>query len=88
MMTRTKHPNSTQAVAAIVGSVIRTKEGDAELELVERNCPEKPGTLRRIHRLWPDGPFRVNWQSLDGAHLITDSAWVAIAGKECKVMRG
>ena len=84
----TQHPNSSQTVASIVGSVIRRKEGDATLEIVARNCPEKPGTVRRINRLWPDGPFRVNWLSQEGDHAVADSAWVTVAGTDCKVMRG
>ena len=45
-------------------------------EIVAKACPDRPGTERRIHRLWngPQGAaYRVNWHD--------DDRWMGLGGE-------
>ena len=52
--------------------------------LVE-TVPGPAGALRRIHRLWDGGPFRINWH-LDGK--VVDSAFVTVLHDGMDIKRG
>ena len=59
--------------------------GPACDDIVAKACPERIGTVRRIHRLWK-GPlgtcYRVNWHEddgwMDGERRIVRSAFVTV----------
>ena len=60
----------------------------ARQSIVNRQCPETPGTVRRIHRLW-EGPqgaaYRVNWHEDEAVgpwgseHRVVASCFVTVS---------
>jgi len=87
------------AAAALERSAQKVRQAKAVAEalgastdaIVAQACPERPGTARRIHRLW-EGPqgsgpaaYRVNWHE-DGAdcpwgseHRVVASSFVTVS---------
>ena len=52
----------------VIAAGVKYREAQ-EGDIVAKACPERPGTVRRIHRLWKGASttsYRVNWHQDDG----------------------
>jgi hypothetical protein len=47
------------------------------IALVQRAFPEKPGCIRRIHKLWGK-TFRINYHSVEDGYAIHESHFVEV----------